>query len=283
MQTQRHTEIQGVPVPTFIYGTAWKGEHTSRLVRMALDAGFRGIDTANQRRHYLEAGVGEALADAVKSNVLEREDLFLQTKYTSRNGQDHRLPYDASAPVATQVEQSFASSLEHLGVERLDSYVLHGPTVRYGLADEDWEAWHAMELLQQSGKTRLLGVSNVGIDQLEELCGKAEVKPAMVQNRCFAQLGWDRTVRQFCNKQGLLYQGFSLLTANPHVMHHPRVHEIAESAGVNPAQVIFRFARQIGMIALTGTTSAEHAAQDLGIDKFKLEDEVIAEIEQLIG
>ena len=126
-QPPRFASVQTARVPTFIYGTAWKEDDTGRLVRMALDAGFRGIDTANQRRHYHEAGVGEALAEAFAAGVLRREDVFLQTKFTYVGGQDHRLPYDPRAPLATQVEQSFASSLQHLGVDYLDSYVLHGP------------------------------------------------------------------------------------------------------------------------------------------------------------
>jgi hypothetical protein len=94
----RYTRVRNVRVPTFIYGTAWKEDDTARLARMALDAGFRGIDTANQRRHYHQAGVGEALAGALPAGGLRREDVFLQTKFTHVGGQDHRLPYDPRAP-----------------------------------------------------------------------------------------------------------------------------------------------------------------------------------------
>src|ERR1700678_4121956 len=96
--------------PAFLYGTAWKEERTAGLVGLALRAGFRGIDTANQRRHYFEGGVGEALESAYAAGVVTRSELFLQTKFTYRPGQDHRLPYDPSAPLATQVAQSLASS-----------------------------------------------------------------------------------------------------------------------------------------------------------------------------
>src|SRR5208282_3743654 len=115
------------PIPTFLYGTAWKEDRTPALVELALRAGFRGIDTANQRRHYHEAGVGEGLAAAYRAGIVTRADLFLQTKFTYERGQDHRLPYDPVAPLAIQVAQSLASSLEHLGTDRVDSYVLHGP------------------------------------------------------------------------------------------------------------------------------------------------------------
>src|SRR6266513_1326771 len=131
-------------IPTFIYGTAWKEEATERLTRLAIDAGFRAIDTANQRRHYVEAGVGAAVAGAIRDGVVRREELFLQTKFTSASGQDHRMPFDPKADPATQVRQSFASSLEHLHVESIDSYVLHGPSRRRGLSPEDVAAWRAI-------------------------------------------------------------------------------------------------------------------------------------------
>jgi diketogulonate reductase-like aldo/keto reductase len=106
--------IDGVRVPRFIYGTAWKADETTRLTALALDQGFRGIDTANQRKHYHEAGVGRGIAEAVKSGLVARDDLFVQTKFTFRRGQDHRLPYDPKAPISDQVAQSFARSLENL-------------------------------------------------------------------------------------------------------------------------------------------------------------------------
>ena len=278
---ERYVRVHDVRVPTFMYGTAWKEDATTRLARMALDAGFRGIDTANQRRHYFEAGVGEAVAGALAAGQLRREDLFLQTKFTYVGGQDHRLPYDPRAPLATQVEQSFASSLQHLGVDALDAYVLHGPSVRYGLSATDWQTWEAMERLHAAGKTRLLGVSNVDLDQLEELYAAASTKPAIVQNRCFAAMGWDYDVRSVCGERGILYQGFSLLTANREVLAHRRVHAIAARTGRTIPQVIFRFALQVGMVALTGTSSAAHRADDLGVYDFELEPDEVRAITEL--
>ena len=151
-------------------GPPGRKQETERLTELALRQGFRGIDTANQRRHYDEAAVGRAVAASVAGGLLAREDVFLQTKFTFQRGQDHRLPYDPRAPIAVQVEQSFASSLEHLGTRVIDSYLLHGPSQPSGLAAADWEAWRAMEAIQESGRARLLGVSNVTLEQLEELC-----------------------------------------------------------------------------------------------------------------
>jgi diketogulonate reductase-like aldo/keto reductase len=279
----RHLSVAGVRVPAFVYGTAWKEAATERLTQLALEAGFRGIDTANQRRHYHEAGVGAAIARAFASGLVRRDELFLQTKFTSVGGQDHRLPYDPAADVATQVRQSFASSLEHLHVETLDSYVLHGPSRRFGLAASDLQVWQAMEELHAAGKTRFLGVSNVGLDQLEELCARATTPPAFVQNRCFARSGWDREVRAFCRERGIVYQGFSLLTANQAELRHPAFEALVARVGRTPAQVVFRFALQVGMQPLTGTTDPGHMREDLQSFEFELSAADVRLVEGLAG
>ncbi|MGH7729683.1 MAG: aldo/keto reductase family protein [Candidatus Eiseniibacteriota bacterium] len=279
--TSRQLSVAGVRVPNFVYGTAWKEARTERLTRLALEAGFRGIDTANQRRHYHEAGVGAAITAAFASGLVRRDELFLQTKFTSVGGQDHRLPYDPAADEATQVRQSFASSLEHLRVETLDSYVLHGPARRFGLSASDLEIWQAMEGLHAAGKTRFLGVSNVGLDQLEALCARATTPPTFVQNRCFAQTGWDREVRAFCRERSIVYQGFSLLTANMAELRHPAFARLVARVGKTPAQVVFHFALQVGMQPLTGTTDPAHMREDLQSYDFELSGEDVRLVEDI--
>jgi len=276
---ERHTVARAVKVPAFLYGTAWKEDATEELTSLALRAGFRGIDTANQRRHYVEAAVGAAVQAAIQAGTVAREDVFLQTKFTSIGGQDRRLPYDPSADPATQVRQSFQSSLEHLGTTYLDSYVLHGPSSSRGLTDDDWTVWRAMEALQTEGGVRLLGVSNVSLDQLRALHAGSAVKPAFVQNRCFGRTGWDRAVRAFCATEGIVYQGFSLLTANPRELASAAVTRAARRTGRTPAQVVFRFALQVGMIPLTGTTDPAHMQEDLACFGFELEPDEVAAIE----
>ena len=91
----------------FLYGTAWKEDGTRRLTQMALKQGFRGIDTANQRKHYFEVAVGEGIADAMDQGLVTRVDIFVQTKFTHLHGQDERLPYDPKAPVSEDVQQYF--------------------------------------------------------------------------------------------------------------------------------------------------------------------------------
>lgn len=274
-------EISGFSVPTFIYGTAWKEDSTSRCVTQALEAGFRGIDTANQRKHYFEVGVGAALSEAYKKGYVARKDLFLQTKFTYVDGQDHRLPYDPAADSATQVRQSFQSSLEHLGTEYLDSYVLHGPSTRSGLTDEDWTVWRAMERLSEEGRARLLGISNVSAFQLQLLCEGCSIKPAFVQNRCFAISGWDFEVRRICKERGMHYQGFSLLTANPAVPRDLRFQALCNRYKCTSAQLIFSFALQRGMLPLTGSTNRSHLEEDLGAYQITLSEEELSLIETI--
>jgi diketogulonate reductase-like aldo/keto reductase len=277
----RDRDVASGRVPSFIYGTAWKEDGTERLARMALEAGFRAIDTANQRRHYYEAGVGAAVARAIADGLVRRDDLFLQTKFTYAAGQDHRLPYDPAADLPTQVRQSFASSLEHLGVETLDSYLLHGPSQRFGLGSSDLEVWRTMEDLRAAGQTRSIGVSNVGLDQLEELCARAATPPTFVQNRCFARTGWDAAVRAFCRAHGIVYQGFSLLTANVAELRHPAITRLAARLDRTPAQIVFRFALQAGILPLTGTTDPRHMREDLQVYDFELAIEDVRLIEHI--
>ena len=270
-------------VPDFLYGTAWKEERTPALVELALRTGFRGIDTANQRRHYFEAGVGQALAAAYRAALVTRADLFLQTKFTYEGGQDHRLPYDPAASLSTQVAQSMASSLEHLGTDHVDSYVLHGPASSYGWTEHDVEVWAAMVKERDGGRTRLLGVSNVSLRHLHQMVATGAEAPAFVQNRCFARLGWDRDVRAFCRERRIVYQGFSLLTANLEVLRHRQVAEIAARLQATPAQVAFRFALAVGMLPLTGTSDAAHMKQDLASRDLSLSADEVSAIERLAG
>ncbi|MEM6274604.1 MAG: aldo/keto reductase [Myxococcota bacterium] len=257
-------------MPGIMYGTAWKEEQTADLVFEALNAGFRGIDTANQRKHYHEAAVGDGLRRFLTDSRTTRDDLFIQTKFTYERGQDHRLPYDPKAPIAEQVAQSFEMSLEHLGLDRIDSLVLHGPWAPENIGKQDREAWGAMEQLVRDNKVRMLGLSNCTLQQLETLWSFARVKPSVVQNRCFARQGWDIRVRAFCALHGLAYQGFSLLTANREEGDHPLIHQIAERESCTPAQVTLKFARDVGMTVLTGTTSPEHMHHDLDLDRIEL-------------
>jgi len=274
------TSAYGVRMPRIIYGTAWKQERTAALVEQAIETGFRGIDTASQPKHYNEAGVGEGVA-ACLARGLERAELYLQTKFTPLNGQDPlRVPYDAKANLSDQVVQSFQVSLKNLQTSYLDCLVLHSPLANQL---EMRQVWQAMESVFHDGGAKQLGISNCyDLNQLEELYRTSEVKPAVLQNRFYADTNYDRNLRDFCKQQGIIYQSFWTLTANPKVLTHATLYNLAAKYQRSAAQVFYRYLTQIGIIPLTGTSSMAHMREDLGIFEFELTAEECAEVEMLL-
>ncbi|RAU23283.1 aldo/keto reductase [Paramagnetospirillum kuznetsovii] len=262
--TSRH----GVAIPRIIYGTAWKKDRTAGLVEQAIALGFRGIDTACQPKHYDEAGVGAGVAAALKSG-LGRHDLYLQTKFTPLSGQDpSRVPYDPTAPLARQVAQSFERSQKNLGTDTVDCLVLHSPLANPA---DLRTVWSAMEAVFESGGARQLGLSNCYDPTLfRHLCETARIKPAVLQNRFYAQTGFDRMIRADCRKNGIFYQSFWTLTANPEILAHATVKSLMEKYRRTGPQIFFRYLSQIEIIPLTGTTSAVHMKDDLSIFDFEL-------------
>jgi diketogulonate reductase-like aldo/keto reductase len=258
----------GVRSPRIIYGTAWKKMRTQELVRTAIQRGFRGIDTACQPKHYHEAGVGAAVAACLNDN-LRRDDLYLQTKFTPLSGHDpKRIPYDPSAPPAQQVAQSFKTSMRNLQTDYVDCLILHS-----ALPDPSQmsQVWGAMEQLFHAGGARQLGISNCySPASLEMLYQVAKVKPAVVQNRFYAETGYDREIREFCRRREILYQSFWTLTANPQLLAHGNVAILAAKYARTPAQILFRYLTQNDIVPLTGTTSATHMREDLEIFDFQL-------------
>lgn len=273
MRNDFHISSQGVRMPRIVYGTAWKKEKTAALVEKALTLGFRGIDTACQPKHYFEPGVGEGIAAflAAKANEVSRADLYLQTKFTPLNGQDpNRIPYDPRAPLAAQIEQSFQASLANLKTDYLDCLVLHSPM---GSAQETQSAWRAMESLVDRGGVRQLGISNCyDVAYFEDLHRWARIKPAVLQNRFYEATGYDRDLRAFCARHGIVYQTFWTLSANPHVLTHDAVTALSSKYSRTPAQIFFRALTQEGVVPLTGTQSEVHMREDLDIFDFELTD-----------
>ena len=212
---------------------------------------------------------------------MTREEIFIQTKFTHVNGQDHQLPYNVADPIFEQVKQSFSSSLNHLRLTFIDSFILHGPLTTINFCEHDWEAWHAMESIFNEGKIHALGISNVNLKQLKTLYRGALVKPTFVQNRCYASTHWDRDVRLFCKANKISYQGFSLLTGNTKFILAEKVKKIAQRYGRSIPQIVFRMAVDIGIVPITGTTNTQHMALDLKIYDFQLEPAEIILLESL--
>jgi diketogulonate reductase-like aldo/keto reductase len=271
---------KNVIMPGIIYGTAWKQDRTAQLVQAALRTGFRGIDTACQPKHYNEAGVGAGIA-AWLAEGGTRADLYLQTKFTALAGQDpQRVPYDPHAPLADQIAQSVQVSLRNLQTSRLDALLLHSPLPT---TKQTLDAWRAMEASVDAGAVAGLGISNCyELATLEALCRAARVQPVVVQNRFYAQTNYDVSIRAFCREQGIVYQSFWTLSANPHLLASPAITAIASKYGRTPAQILFRYLSHETVVPLTGTTSQDHMREDLAIFELALTERECAAIAALL-
>lgn len=265
----------------FLYGTAWKKERTKELVELAVRTGFRGIDTACQPKHYSEPGVGDALQALYNSNIITRGDIFLQTKFTPIRGQDpNNVPYDKESSLHDQVLQSFQVSCANLRTDFIDSLVLHSPLQSL---EDTLTVWQTFEEIYKSGKVGQLGLSNTyDIHTLRSVYEHAEVKPAVLQNRFYAESNFDVDIRQFCLSHGIQYQSFWTLTANPHALKSATVQALARKYEKTPQQIFFRFVQQLGILPLTGTKSETHMRQDLDTSSFSLTEQEVKSVEHVL-
>lgn len=260
-------------VPVLIYGTAWKKDRTAELVHLALRSGFRAVDTAAQPKHYREDLVGDGIRRAIREGIVKREDIYLQTKFTSVHGQDPtNMPYNPNASITEQVHASIKSSLHNLRhsgessdddqTAYIDTLVLHSPLPTL---DETLEAWTAIETYVPH-RIRNLGISNCTLPVLEMLCSspRVRIRPAVVQNRFYTATRFDVALRSFCRDHGIIYQSFWTLTANPELLRSAEVQTLAREADVSPAAALYCLVLGLGdTTVLDGTTNERHMVEDL--------------------
>jgi len=260
------SKIQEAGKSYLVYGTAWKKDESSRLVMEAIESGFRFIDTACQPKHYNEKGVGDGWRMAAGKLGIDRKDLYLQTKFTSIDGQDpNRIPYDKHAKLEDQVKQSFMKSLENLHTDYLDALVMHGPM---STMEENMRVWRVFESFYDQGKVKKLGVSNFyDINHVKYLYEHARIKPSIIQNRFYSETNFDTDIRQFCKlHQNITYQSFWTLTANRQALSHPSILELATKKKLTPQTLMYAFMLSLGYATpLDGTTSREHMMQDVAV------------------
>jgi len=261
------TARTGIAMPGIIYGTAWKEERTTQLVLTALQAGFTGIDTANQPLHYREDLVGVALEQFLGQGSRSRGEIFLQTKYSPYQDMSkypaELLPYNGAASLKEQVKQSVAKSLRNLRTSYIDSLVLHSPM---DTIQETMEVWAALEEFVDAGVIKQLGISNIySLQELIDLHTSARVKPSVVQNRFYAATCFDFALRKWCSANSVKYQSFWTLTANGHFLYSTRVTQLAQARSLTKEQLWFLFTMSQGIVPLTGTTSQLHMKQDLAL------------------
>lgn len=272
---------ENINVPNMIYGTAWKKDETSNLVYEALKEGFRGIDTAGQPKHYNEKGVGEGINKSIKDNIITRNDLYIQTKFTPIDGQDkNNMPYEITDDLKTQLRKSFENSKKNLQVEYIDSYILHSPIFP---GKKLIEAWLTMEEFYSLKEVGQLGISNCyDLDVLKYLYKNSDIKPAIVQNRFYAQSGYDKEIRIWCKQKGILYQSFWSLTANPEIVNSSVINQLSKKYNKTKEQIFYKFLNELEIIPLNGTTSNEHMKLDLNIKDFYLEKSEIETISSML-
>jgi diketogulonate reductase-like aldo/keto reductase len=263
------TTNENIKMPSVIYGTAWKEDETARLVELALKKGFRGVDTACQPKHYQENLVGQGIKNAI-ANGIKREDIFIQTKFTPIDGQDpNRVPYNPKNNIAEQVLESFEVSKKNLGVDYIDSLVLHSPVFP---AEKLHQVWEAFEKIYHRGEVAQLGISNCyDLNYLQYMEETFDIQPAVIQNRFYAHSNYDTNIRRWAKERGIIYQSFWSLTANINTLNSETVIHLVQKYQKTQAQIFYRFLHQHNIVPLIGTTSEQHMEDDLEIFDFSLD------------
>ncbi|MEC0712538.1 aldo/keto reductase [Bacillus haynesii] len=257
----RITLNNGTTMPWFGLGVfkVEEGPELVQAVKTAIKHGYRSIDTAAIYGN--EEGVGQGIREGLKEAGISREDLFVTSKVWNDD-----LGYDETIA-------AYEASLEKLGLDYLDLYLIHWPVEgRYNAA------WKALETLYEQGRVKAIGVSNFHIHHLEDLLKDAAVKPAINQVEYHPRLT-QKELQTFCSSHGIQLQAWSPLMQGQ-LLSHPLLKDIADKHGKTPAQVILRWDLQNGVITIPKSTKAERIAQNADIFDFEL---TIEEMKQIDG
>lgn len=252
------TLVNGVKMPWLGLGVykVEDGQEVIHSVKAAIKAGYKSIDTA--KIYGNEEGVGQA----IKESGVSRDELFITTKvWNSDQGYESTL-------------KAFETSLNKLGLDYLDLYLIHWP-----VESKYKETWKALEKLYKDGKIRAIGVSNFQIHHLEELLADAEVKP-MVNQVEFHPLLTQVELREYCRKQGIQVEAWSPL-AQGKLLNNEVLKEIADKHGKSTAQVILRWDLQNGVVTIPKSTKEHRIIQNADIFDFELSAEEVDKINAL--
>eukprot|EP00923_Selenidium_pygospionis_P045549 GHVN01078673.1.p1 GENE.GHVN01078673.1~~GHVN01078673.1.p1 ORF type:complete len:344 (+),score=30.11 GHVN01078673.1:623-1654(+) len=287
---------------SLVYGTAWKGDDTLRLVEEALEAGFRRFDVASQPHSCREELVGEGIRRGLKNLGLNRSDVWIQTKFTplvmQQGTAEEDLPYDYRAPLHEQVRQSLEKSLVNLQTDYIDALLLHAPLPTF---EEIMATWWVFEEAVERGKVKFIGLSNFhDVVGLERVYQSARIKPSIVQNRFYKDSTFDAQLRNICAKYSICYQSFWTLTANRVALDTPEFENIVTtitarlSEGSSPSKkykgttrvpvwtretVMLAFAISLGVCPCTGPTSRQHMEDDVSIAEMTQSSNIFTHLE----
>jgi aldehyde reductase len=241
---------------------------TRNATRTALETGFRHLDCAERYRN--EEQVGEAIREAIQAGSFTREDLFITTKLWNNNHRPER------------VQPAFESSRNRLQLDYIDLYLIHTPfaflpgdnqdprdqngNVIYDEGITLMDTWKAMENLVDGGKCKAIGLSDVSLDQLQEIFKSARIKPAVVQVESHPYLP-EIELLEFCKSNGIVMLAFAPLGhgINPGVLEDPTIIAIAQRVNKTPAQVLLAWAVQRGTAVLTTPKTPNRARENFDI------------------
>jgi 2,5-diketo-D-gluconate reductase A len=244
----------GTRIPVLGLGV-WQvpdGPETENAVRWALELGYRHIDTAQAY------GNEESVGRALRASGVPREEVFLTTKF-----------YPGGKDPAAEA----ARSLDRLGLDNLDLYIIHWPQ-----GGPTW-AWPGMERAREQGAARAIGVSNFSVQELDELLAIATTRPVVDQVQ-FSPFEYRRRLLEACADRGVAVEAYSPLGTGRHLVH-PEVARIAERVGHTPAQVLLRWCLQRGVVVITKSTHRERLEENARIFDFELSEDDIKDLDAL--
>lgn len=250
----------GLKMPQLGFGV-WQveDEQATAAVAKAIEVGYTSIDTAMIYKN--EQGVGKAIAQS----PVPREELFITTKvWNSDQGYENTL-------------RAFDESLERLGLEYIDLYLIHWPTPQY---DQYVDTYKAMEKLYREGRTKAIGVCNFDIEHLERLFNECEVKPVLNQIECHPYLAQNE-LKEFCAKHDIFVEAWSPLEQGGNVLKEEAVVTIAEAHGKTPAQVVLRWHLQNNSIVIPKSVTPSRIEENFNVFDFELSESDMAEINKL--
>lgn len=271
-------------MPALGFGTLIPDPEVTRQATIsALETGFRHLDCAERYRN--ESAVGAAMQEVFKAGRIRREDVFVTTKLWNNNHRPER------------VRPAFEASLRRLQVDYVDCYLIHTPFAFQPGDEQDprnergqviydtdvtlAETWRAMEGLVEDGRSRSIGLSDIGLQRLREIVAIARIKPAVVQVESHPYLPeWE--LLEFCRQHGILVLAFAALghAIEPRVTEDPVIAAVARRLGKTPAQVALAWAVQRGTALLTTSTSPHHIQENFAIAT--LPDDAMVEIREAI-
>ncbi|MBD7943172.1 aldo/keto reductase [Psychrobacillus sp. Sa2BUA9] len=250
----------GLTMPQLGFGV-WQvpNDEATAAVSTALEVGYRSIDTAMIYKN--EHGVGKALKDS----DVPREKLFITTKvWNSDQGYDNTL-------------RAFDESLERLGLDYVDLYLIHWPTPQF---DEYVETYKAMEKLYKEGRVKAIGVCNFEVEHLERLLKECEIKPVLNQIECHPYLAQNE-IKNFCAQHDIFVEAWSPLDQGGEVLQDETIQQIAKSHGKSPAQIVLRWHLQNNTIVIPKSVTPSRIEENFQVFDFELTNNEIELINNL--